>query len=259
MTHFMLPENPGDDDIGRYGDSSTERVLTTLLAMDPDPRHFTARVYGGASVVKGGQVNGEGIGQRNARVALTLLGHAQIRIVERDLGGNVGRKINFTTADDRVECALMGQGAIAPQVSASAKGALRVVVVDDSAAARAVLRKAVTDAGMTVVGEADNAFRAREVILETEPDVITLDLEMPRLDGIAFLRQLMRHYPLPVVVVSSSAPSGSPRAREALQAGAEAVVDKSDLDMTGAGGNLSKVLVPRIKLAALSRLGKTRG
>lgn len=262
MTHFMLPNNPGHDDLGRYGDSSTKKVLGALFAMDADPRHYAARVYGGAAVVKGGQVNGPGIGERNIQLALSLLEQQGIRIVDQDVGGDSGRKVDFWTEDDRVECRRIIDQApgAAPQVSTGRRqaGKLRVVVVDDSAVARVVLSKSISQAGMHVVGEADNAFRAREVVLETEPDVITLDLEMPRLDGLAFLRQLMKHFPLPVVVVSSSAPSGSDRARQALEAGAEAVVDKADLDMTGGGGNVEKVLIPRIRLAALSRHGRPK-
>lgn len=259
MTHFMLPSNPGSDDLGRYGDTSTHKVLKSLLAMDADPRHYSARVYGGAAVVKGSHGVVGGIGQRNVQVARGLLKRYGIRVTEEDVGGQHGRKLDFWTAEDRVHCRLI-KDQYNTSESSKNKGGLRVVVVDDSMTARAVIRAGLEKAGMQVVGEADNAFKAREVVVDKEPDVVTLDLEMPRLDGITFLRQLTRHFPTPVVVVSSSAPSGSERARQALAAGAQAVVDKADLDMAGATGNLNldRLLVPRVKLAALSRLGTKR-
>ena len=86
---------------------------------------------------------------------------------------------------------------------------LRVLVVDDSA----LVRKTITDAlnldpGIEVVGSACDPYVAREKIMRLAPDVLTLDLEMPRMDGLTFLRILMQHHPMPVVVVSSLAQAG---------------------------------------------------
>jgi two-component system chemotaxis response regulator CheB len=87
---------------------------------------------------------------------------------------------------------------------------LRVLVVDDSA----LVRKAITDAlaadpEIEVVDTACDAYVAREKIAKFDPDVLTLDIEMPRMDGLTFLRILMQHHPLPVVVVSSLAPGSA--------------------------------------------------
>ena len=87
---------------------------------------------------------------------------------------------------------------------------VRVLIVDDSALARRAIGDALArDPEIEVVGTAVDAYAAREKILELEPDVITLDLEMPRMDGLTFLRILQEHRPLPVVVVSSLTPQGS--------------------------------------------------
>ncbi|MCX7392045.1 MAG: response regulator, partial [Planctomycetia bacterium] len=98
---------------------------------------------------------------------------------------------------------------------------LRVLIVDDSA----LVRKAITDAlsqdpEIEVVGTACDPYVAREKIVRLQPDVLTLDLEMPRMDGLTFLRILMQHYPLPVVVVSSLTQAGSQAAMDAMEAGA---------------------------------------
>src|SRR3954467_10124510 len=81
---------------------------------------------------------------------------------------------------------------------------IRVLVVDDSAVVRNVLsRELQRSPDIELVGTAPDPYVARDKIIELQPDVITLDVEMPRMDGITFLRKLMEHHPLPVIVISS--------------------------------------------------------
>ncbi|MDV7144411.1 chemotaxis response regulator protein-glutamate methylesterase [Tropicimonas sp. TH_r6] len=96
-----------------------------------------------------------------------------------------------------------------------------VVIVDDSAVMRALVRKHLLDDGrFNVVGEAADPFEARDVIKRTNPDVLTLDVEMPRMDGLSFLEKIMRLRPLPVVMFSTETHKGSVAAIEALSIGA---------------------------------------
>jgi two-component system chemotaxis response regulator CheB len=134
---------------------------------------------------------------------------------------------------------------------------IRVLVVDDSALARRAISEALgRDPEIEVVGAASDPYVARDEILALQPDVITLDLEMPRMDGLTFLKILQEHYPVPVVVVSSLTPSGSAKALEALQAGALDVLAKPD----GSGnlGQLAHQLAYHVKAAAQSRRGYRR-
>ena len=95
-------------------------------------------------------------------------------------------------------------------------GAVRVVVVDDSAIVRKLLVDGLkNDPGIEVVGTAADPYQARDLIVRVEPDVITLDIEMPRMDGISFLRRLMAHRPMPVIIISSLTQSGSATTRRA--------------------------------------------
>ena len=86
---------------------------------------------------------------------------------------------------------------------------IRVLVVDDSAVVRKLFTQELSrDPEIEVVGSAPDPYVARDKIVELKPDVLTLDVEMPRMDGITFLRKLMQHYPLPVIIVSSLTPKG---------------------------------------------------
>jgi|SoiMethySBSTD1v2_1073268.scaffolds.fasta_scaffold01046_20 two-component system, chemotaxis family, protein-glutamate methylesterase/glutaminase len=103
----------------------------------------------------------------------------------------------------------------------------RVLIVDDSAIVRTILSNALkSEPDIEVVGLAADPFVARDLIATQRPDVVTLDLEMPRMDGLTFLRQLMAHHPLPVVIVSSVTQTGSVASIEALGAGAIDVIAK---------------------------------
>jgi len=109
----------------------------------------------------------------------------------------------------------------------------KVLVVDDSALVRKVLGEEISKfSDFSVVGSAIDPYDAREKIFQLQPDILTLDLEMPRMDGLSFLAKLMKHHPLPVVVVSSQAPEGSESAMTALELGAVEVVAKPGSQFT---------------------------
>ena len=104
---------------------------------------------------------------------------------------------------------------------------IRTLIVDDSAVVRRIISDALShDPEIEVVGTAIDPYAARDKILALNPDVITLDLEMPRMDGLTFLKLIMKHRPMPVIVMSSLTTDGSTKALEALQAGAVDVLDK---------------------------------
>lgn len=130
---------------------------------------------------------------------------------------------------------------------------IRVLIVDDSAVVREVFsRELARDPQIEVVGVAPDPYIARDKIVALRPDVITLDIEMPRMDGITFLRKLMRHLPVPVVIVSSLTQRGSELAMEALDAGAVDVMCKPGAAY--AVGDMSVELVDKIKAAARVRV-----
>ena len=123
---------------------------------------------------------------------------------------------------------------------------IKVLVVDDSAVVRKVFSEQLSkQRGIVVVGTAPDPYVAREKIVKLKPDVITLDIEMPRMDGITFLKKLMRHYPLPVIIVSSLSTKGSKIALEALSIGALEVISKPNVAYSV--GDMSLQLAEKIR------------
>ncbi|MFP4175659.1 MAG: protein-glutamate methylesterase/protein-glutamine glutaminase [Planctomycetota bacterium] len=136
----------------------------------------------------------------------------------------------------------------------------RVLVVDDSSLVRKLLtRQLEQDPEIEVVGAAPDPYVARDMIVEHEPDVVTLDIEMPRMDGVTFLRKLMKHHPMPVIIVSSLTSKGGKLSMRALEAGAVEVVQKAGNQYTP--GDMGDSLTRKVKAAAgvnVRSLKKTR-
>ncbi|MBU0676233.1 MAG: chemotaxis response regulator protein-glutamate methylesterase [Proteobacteria bacterium] len=134
-------------------------------------------------------------------------------------------------------------------------GKIRVLVVDDSAVVRKVFSEELArENDIEVVGTAPDPYVAREKIVSLQPDVITLDVEMPRMDGLTFLKKLMKYYPLPVIIVSSLAQKGGALALEALEAGAVEVIAKPGTAYSV--GDMSVQLAEKIRAAARVDMSK---
>ena len=133
---------------------------------------------------------------------------------------------------------------------------IKVLVVDDSALVRKLLTEELSRySDIEVVGGAIDPYVARDKIVRLKPDVITLDLEMPRMDGLSFLSKLMKFYPLPVVVVSSLTPQNSQNAIRALELGAVEVICKPGSSLSVP--DMSQRLVEAIRAASRAKVAKT--
>ena len=132
---------------------------------------------------------------------------------------------------------------------------VRVLIVDDSAMVRKILSDGLsTDQGIEVIGTAADVFIARDKIVKFKPDVLTLDVEMPKMDGVEFLRRLMPQFPVPVVMVSSLTVKGKKITMDALEAGAVDFVSKPTTDVArGLEGMLSE-LRTKVKIASCSNV-----
>ncbi|MCC8189994.1 MAG: chemotaxis response regulator protein-glutamate methylesterase [Planctomycetes bacterium] len=128
---------------------------------------------------------------------------------------------------------------------------IKVLVVDDSPLVRNLLSRELSkDPDIEVIGGAPDAFVARDKIVALRPDVITLDIEMPKMDGLTFLRKLMEWYPIPVVIVSGLTPKGCALSLEALEIGAVDVIEKPSLTNDRALAEFSTRLIDQVKAAS---------
>ncbi len=132
---------------------------------------------------------------------------------------------------------------------------IRVLTVDDSALMRQVLAALLAkDQEMEVVGAAPDPYIAREMIKALNPDVLTLDVEMPKMDGLAFLEKLMRGHPMPVVMVSSLTEAGCQTTLRALELGAVDFITKPKIDIREGMDEIAQDLITKVKAAAQARV-----
>jgi two-component system chemotaxis response regulator CheB len=134
---------------------------------------------------------------------------------------------------------------------------IKVLVVDDSALIRHLLTEILSsDPGIEVVGVASDPFIAREKIKRLSPDVITLDVEMPRMDGLQFLRNIMRLRPMPVVMVSSLTQAGAAVTLEALELGAVDFVAKPEVDVAEGIKAYADDLIEKVRAASVANVSR---
>ncbi len=134
---------------------------------------------------------------------------------------------------------------------------IRVLIVDDSALVRQILTQIINaQPDMKIVGTASDPYLARQRIKQLAPDVLTLDVEMPKMDGITFLENLMRLRPMPVVMVSSLTERGADVTLRALELGAVDFVAKPRVDIAGSLRDYSDEIVGKVRAAARARVGR---
>ncbi len=132
---------------------------------------------------------------------------------------------------------------------------IRVLIIDDSALIRSLLTEMISkQVDLEVVGVAPDPLVAREMIRALNPDVLTLDVEMPRMDGLDFLEKLMRLRPMPVVMVSTLTERGAEVTMRALELGAIDFVSKPKLGIASGMQQLSTEICDKIRIAAKARL-----
>ncbi|WP_413576014.1 protein-glutamate methylesterase/protein-glutamine glutaminase [Bdellovibrio sp. HCB290] len=132
---------------------------------------------------------------------------------------------------------------------------IKVLIVDDSAVIRKLLEKifsSTTD--IEVVGTASDPYIARDKLVALKPDVMTLDVEMPRMDGISFLEKVMQHFPTRTIIFSSLAKTGSETYLRALEAGAIEIMEKPSIDVSQSLEVLGREIVERVRMVARARI-----
>jgi two-component system chemotaxis response regulator CheB len=259
LCHYLLPvPTPGAVPSARYGSFAIPELLQRMLELGAQREHIQAKVYGGGNVVNHLNRLDGNIGDRNIEEAHAQLKKLRIPIIETNTGGNKGRLITMDTSNFTVDHrfsdgpregeTLSGTTLVRPRER------IKVLIVDDSATVRTLFTKALSQSShIEVVGAATDPFDAREKIIALKPDVITLDIEMPRMNGVAFLEKLMQHHPMPVVMVSSLGADGE-AAQKALELGAVEFVQKPSQYDPALLSELGEILIQKIVAASTAQL-----
>lgn len=261
INHYMLSNTPDSvSNSTKYGDYSTEMMIKFMEKEDHNLANLEAMLFGGGHVV--GHLNcGDGIAKDNIQIARSILKRHGIRIIKEDVGGTNGRKIYYQSWDNLVTVNTIQKSLYMKEAEIKlkylSKNKIRLLIVDDSSLVRKIIRQFVMDdPEIEVVAEAADPFEAREKILEYDPDVITLDIIMPRMDGISFLKRIMLYKPLPVIIISTIAQKGSFQSLRAGRIGAFAVYDKENLNLYQSGNEAQCNLIRKIKIAARTPIEK---
>jgi chemotaxis protein CheD len=257
MNHFLLPTGPQSDTANtRYGNVAIDSLIQSIAQLGSKPQTLKAQIFGGGAVVEHLTSAGSNIGEKNIKLAQSQLAKHGIRIAHQDIGGEHGRKIYLDSTTGEVAVKMITMSADTRYSSTKTKELrrrrIRILTVDDSPTVLAIYKKIIElDPQFQLVGEAHDAYEARDQIVSQGPDVITLDIIMPKMNGLDFLRKLMKYCPKPVVVISTIAKVGSKTRNSALRAGACDVIDKESLNIYGGFEKAKNILLPRLKAAAV--------
>ncbi len=268
LLHFMLPDSAAAGQIRpnayMYADTGIPKLLDEICALGGSCARLEACAAGAASMSDAPA--GFDIGKRNYQALRRLLSHAGLSLRAEAVGGNQSRSLRLQIGAGEFWVQECGQERKLLEASARVNGRvceflktggphmsrrrkIRVLIVDDSAIVRRLLANAIEASDdLEVAGTAPDPYVARDKILALKPDVLTLDIEMPRMDGLTFLRKLMQFHPLPAVVISSVAQSNCRAALEAMQWGAVEVLAKPGGPYSV--GELRMTLASKIRAAA---------
>jgi two-component system chemotaxis response regulator CheB len=223
IIHFALPDrshatNSSRNDLN-FGDSAIAILYKKMLEIPGvEKTDLVAKIVGGANVVNE-LTHLNSIGDLNVLMARNVLKKLQVKVLGEDVGGIKGRKVFFYTDSGRLRVSKIGSEA----------QKIRVLIVDDSKTIRDILTKILSCDKIDVIGKAANAQEAEVLIKTLTPDVITLDIHMPGMDGVTFLQKYLPLHPIPTVMISSLNMAESDLILKALEYGAVDYIQKPSL------------------------------
>ncbi|MCH2205428.1 MAG: response regulator [Lentisphaerales bacterium] len=250
MNHFVFPEGNNIDKLnrGRYGNTANNLIAQSLFAVDAERSHYIAKIFGGSNPLQSDVGGDTKIGVRNIQAAETFLSRIGVPLREKIVGSKKCYRIYFDTSTGNVkveEIARAGdqESKLKQDISLGKAKNKRVLVVDDSSLVRKVLTNTINSiTGYEVCGQAANAFEARDILVNLNPDIMTLDIIMPKLDGISFLKKVNQHFPMPVIICSTIAKEGTAIQKEAYDSGAVEVIDKDTLELYKGADTVKKTI-----------------
>jgi len=270
MCHYYLPE-PAQDKIiteneeDKYGVFAIKNLLRHFKENGSRREDLLVKVVGGGHVLSQIAQSDDAVGSANIKMARQIIRQFGLRIAAESVGGFHGRKVRFYSESGKLELKRIEkseENSIAGPVTKPSPSSFRyndkikVLIVDDSKPVRLVLRKMLEkDSLIEIVGEAVDGIDAEEKVKQLNPDLLTLDIHMPRMDGLTFLGRLMQSHPIPAIIVTAMNLEASGDLFTALEKGAFDYIQKpefSNMDEIGAE------LISKIKEAKSSGYGQKK-
>lgn len=231
INHYIYPNSEGrvlkHQKSDAYGDLSIEKIIKKMIKIDPDMNNYRAHIYGGG-MSKSKITKHFNISQLNVMMAKKVLGKYKIKIEHIDVNNTGGIKIHFDTERYKIlkhNLNYSNENLI--------KNEYRVIVVEDSVTYARVLCDLIDcHSSFKVIAIAQNAYEARELIVIHKPDIITLDLDLPKIGGLAFLKKVMTYFPTKIVVISSLISQIEGLKQKCMDSGAKSCLDKSKISLS---------------------------
>lgn len=256
MCHYYLPKkeyssssaNRINDNPNNFGDIAIVNLLKKFKKTGSERNSLVAKVIGGGHVVEIDSIQQNDIGRLNGEVALNILKSMRIPIVGTSLGDYSSRKVVFNTKNGDLRFQKI-KTEYSRKISEAKK--IKVLIVDDAKPIRMILRRVIEqDPKLEIFGEAADPYEAKQLMKSGTPDVITLNIKMPKMDGVTFLSHYMATNPIPTIMVSSLNPNESDDVFRALELGAFHYLKKPDFNQVGIFG---EELISLIKAASKTK------
>ncbi len=221
MNHFLLPtpqtEIDKNDNPNKYASHCIPALLKAFKAAGSHPRDLDIKILGGSNIFDGSATSfSSAVGRENIAAARHILQKYGLTISGENVGGERGRRIELNTHTGEIRFQKLNV-----VDTDKRKNIIKVLIVDDAKPMRMILKKIIDNTpGFKVIAEAESASAAILARKKEKPDVITLDINMPGMDGVTYLKQYMPVDPVPTVIVTSYSAADSPHILEALKHGA---------------------------------------
>ncbi len=258
--HYVLPHKLSGlatpNEKNTYGDFAIRELFKRFKKAGSRKEDLQVKIIGGADVLDGNEQSlGADVGRLNIAIARHMLRSLGIPIAKESVGGRVGRKVEFFTATGQLKFRPINSVASAPALGATTtmptvlakpkdEGPIKVMIIDDSRPIRLALRRLIEeDKGFTVVAEAADPFEAMEHRKTIKPDVITLDINMPKMDGITYLKKYIHSDPVPTILITGYSLGESGPVFDGLENGAFDYLEKpSFAEMAGYGERIREMV-----------------
>lgn len=236
VIHFALPDRSfaknserGDLHFGKF---AIRKLLDEMLAIEGvEKSDIRAKIVGGANL-SSDVSHSRDLGLLNIEMARNTLKTLNIQVVGEDVGGDVGREIFFYPATGRLRVSKVEKNplGVPSPVATESKRKIKVLVVDDSKTIQQLLTKILSSDSIEVVGTALSAEEAFPLLTKLRPDVITLDIHMPGMNGVNFLEKFLPQFPIPTIMISSISLNEGDFVMKALELGAVDYIQKPTLE-----------------------------